>query len=66
MVQLQIQLSDEDVARLRSQAEQMGLGVEELASSLLAQSISVPTDEEFNRLSQEVLKKNAELYKRLA
>ena len=66
MVQLQIQLNDEDAARLQSQAEQLGLAVEELASTLLAKSISVPTDEEFDRLSQEILEKNAELYKRLA
>ena len=66
MVQFQIQLKDEDAARLQSQAEQLGLAVEELACTLLAKSISVPTDEKFDRLSQEVLEKNAELYKRLA
>ena len=66
MVQFQIQLKDEDAARLQSQAEQLGLAVEELASTLLAKSISVPTDEKFDRLSQEVLEKNAELYKHLA
>ena len=66
MVQFKIQLKDEDAARLQSQAEQLGLAVEELASTLLAKSISVPTDEKFDRLSQEVLEKNAELYKRLA
>ena len=66
MVQLQIELSDEDARRLKAQAEQMGVQLETLASSMVAECLAVPSAEEFDRVSAEVLSQYTELYKRLA
>jgi antitoxin FitA len=65
MSSITVNLSDEHLLRLKELAARLGVSLEELArvsiTELLAQS-----DEKFESASEYVLKKNAELYRRLA
>ena len=65
-MELTIHLTEEDAQRLQMQARQLGVDLEELASSLVTEHLSVPADEEFERVAKSVLDRYAELYKRLA
>ena len=66
MEQFQIQLSEEGAQRLKAQAEQMGVQQEALVSSMVSDCLAVPSDERFDRVSEEVLGQYTELYKKLA
>lgn len=67
MTMLTIPLTDQDAERLRSLAERLGMDAEQLAvdavRARLDQSVS---DGEFERIAEQVVTKNAELYRRLA
>ena len=73
MVKITISLTDEKALRLQVQANKLGVNAEELvriaAENLLEAGRDRdlhPGDPEFQRAAEYVLKKNAELYKRLA
>jgi antitoxin FitA len=65
MAMITIPLSDEHLAQLRSRAEQAGLTPEEFLRQRVEQLLDRP-DEEFREAAAYVLRKNAELYRRLA
>jgi hypothetical protein len=65
MTMITIPLSDERLAQLRAWAEQAGLSPEELLRRRVDQLLERP-DEQFRRAAAYVLRKNAELYRRLA
>jgi hypothetical protein len=60
-----IQLSPAQIERLRLEAERLGLKPEELARAAIADLLTT-TDEDFKAAAGRVLKKNEELYRRLA
>lgn len=62
---LSVELTAAQLEQLRELAAQLGLPPERLASAMVAEQLSRPTDE-FERASARVLDKNAELYRRLA
>ncbi len=64
-MKLTIDLSSAQAERLRQEAERLGLAPEELARAAIADLLATP-DEEFNRAAERVLRKNEELYRRLA
>lgn len=63
-----ISISDEAAKVLQSRAENMGITIEELARIELEKVADLigPDDDEFKCAAEYVLKKNAELYRRLA
>jgi len=61
---LLIELSDDEAARLHHEAELLGVREEDLARAVVTELLS-QHDEDFRRASRYVLKKNAELYRRL-
>jgi predicted transcriptional regulator len=65
MSSITINLTDEHLSRLRKIAARFGLSPEELARVSIEELIAQP-DEEFEQAADYVLKKNAELYRRLA
>ena len=65
MTTITIPLSDERLAQLRAWAEQSGLTPEEFLRHRVEQLLQQP-DEPFRQAATYVLKKNAELYRRLA
>jgi antitoxin FitA len=65
MTTITIPLSDEHLARLRAWAEQTGLTPEEVLRRRVEELLEEP-DEQFRQAADHVLKKNAELYRRLA
>lgn len=65
MTMIAIPLSDERIEQLRSRAEQAGLAPEEFLRQCIEQLLDQP-DEHFRHAATSVLKKNAELYRRLA
>jgi hypothetical protein len=65
MVTITIELTQENLQRLREMALKFGISMEELARAGVENMISQP-DEQFQKTMSYVLKKNAELYKRLA
>ena len=65
MKTLTIQLSDETADRLESLAEQLGMSLEEVAQVSLDDQIK-RLDREYDEAAEEVLSKNAELYRRLS
>ena len=64
-MKLTIDLSSAQVEQLRQAAERLGLAPEELARAAIADLLATP-DEEFKRAAERVLRKNEELYRRLA
>ena len=64
-MKLSIDLSPAQANRLRLEAERLGLSPEDLARAVIADLLSA-TGEDFNAAADRVLKKNAELYRRLA
>ena len=60
-----IDLSPAQIERLRQEAERLGLVSEELARAAIADLLATP-DAEFQRAADRVLKKDEELYRRLA
>jgi antitoxin FitA len=65
MSSITINLSDEHLLRLKEIAARLGLAPEELARISITELLAQP-DEKFERAADYVLKKNDELYRRLA
>ena len=64
-MKLTIDLSPAQIERLRQEAERLGLVREELARAAIADLLATP-DAEFKGAADRVLRKNEELYRRLA
>ena len=64
-MKLTIDLSPAQAERLRQEAERLGLAPEDLARAAIADLLATP-DHEFKSASERVLRKNEELYRRLA
>jgi hypothetical protein len=64
-MKLSIDLSPAQADRLRLEAERLGLTPEDLAKAAIADLLAT-TAEDFKAAADRVLKKNAELYRRLA
>lgn len=64
-MKLSIDLSQAQADRLRLEAERLGLTPEDLARAAVADLLAT-TGEDFKAAADRVLKKNAELYRRLA
>ena len=64
-MKLSIDLSAVQAERLRAEAERLGLTPEELARAAVADLLA-SADEDFEAAAARVLKKNEELYRRLA
>jgi hypothetical protein len=64
-MKLSIDLSPAQAERLRLEAERLGLTPEALARAAIADLLANPGDD-FNAAAERVLKKNEELYRRLA
>jgi hypothetical protein len=65
MAMITVPLSDEQLAQLRIRAEQEGLTPEEYLRRRVEQLLGGP-DEQFRQAATYVLRKNAELYRRLS
>ena len=65
MTTISIPLSDERIAQLRLWAEEVGLPPEEFLRRRVEQLLDRP-DYQFQKASEYLLQKNAELYRRLA
>jgi hypothetical protein len=64
-MKLSIDLSPALGERLRLEAQRLGLTPEDLARAVLADLLASP-DADFNTAAERVLKKNEDLYRRLA
>ncbi len=64
-MKLTIDLSPAQAERLRREAERLGLPPEDLARAALADLLAT-RDDDFEAASERVLRKNEELYRRLA
>jgi hypothetical protein len=64
-MKLSIDLSPAQAERLRLEAERLGLTPEDLARAAIAELLAT-AGEDFKAAADRVLKKNAELYRRLA
>ena len=64
MTVITIPLSDERLAQLRTWADEVGLSPEEFLRRRVEHLLQ-PPDEQFRHAAEYVLKKNAELYRRL-
>ena len=65
MATITVELTREDMQRLEEMASKFGLSIEQLARIGIEDMLAEP-DKQFQEVMQYVLKKNAELYKRLA
>lgn len=65
MKTLTIQLSDETADRLEALAEQLGMSLEEVAKVSIDDQLK-RLDREYEDAAEQVLSKNAELYRRLS
>ena len=65
MSSITIKLQDEQVVRLQEIASRLGISVEDLARMSLVELLAAP-DEKFEQAADYVLKKNEDLYRRLA
>jgi antitoxin FitA len=65
MSSITIELNEEQFVKLQSIAERTGVSVETLARSSLEELLAKP-DDEFESAADYVLRKNEELYRRLA
>jgi hypothetical protein len=64
-VKIAIDLSEPQESRLRERAKTLGVAPEELARAAVADLLTNP-DDDFAAAAELVLRKNAELYRRLA
>jgi hypothetical protein len=64
-MKLMIDLSPAEAERLRLEADRLGLSPEDLARAAIADLLATPADE-FRVAAERVLRKNQELYRRLA
>jgi len=65
MSSITINLQDEQVVRLQEIANRLGISVEDLARMSIVELLAAP-DERFEQAADYVLKKNEDLYRRLA
>ena len=65
MSSLTVELTDERMRELEAAAQRLGVAPEDLVRVSIDDLLSRP-DEEFTRVAGYVLKKNADLYRRLA
>ena len=65
MSSITINLQDEQMERLREIANRLGMSVEDLARLSIEEVLAAP-DDRFEQAADYVLKKNEELYRRLA
>lgn len=65
MSSLTINLQDEQIARLQEIANRLGISIEDLARISIEELLAAP-DEKFGQAADYVLKKNEDLYRRLA
>lgn len=65
MTMITIPISEERLVQLQTRAKQAGVAPEEFLSRRVNQLLDQP-DQTFRQVSEYVLKKNAELYRRLA
>jgi hypothetical protein len=66
MVNISIELTDEDAARLRARAEALAVRVEELVLAVVRQELDGAGDAEVDALVRGIVEKNKDLYRRLA
>ena len=64
-MKLTIDLSPAQADRLRHEAERLGLTPEDLARAVIADLLAAP-GEDFKAAAERVLRRNEELYRRLA
>jgi hypothetical protein len=64
-MKLSIELSAAQAERLRLEAERLGLSPEDLARAVVADVLAAPA-EDFKTAADRVIRKNQELYRRLA
>ena len=64
-MKLTIDLPPAQAERLRQEAERLGLAPEDLASAAIVDLLAAPGDD-FKAAAERVLRKNEELYRRLA
>jgi hypothetical protein len=64
-MKLTIDLSPVQAERLRGEAERLGLTPEDLAHAAITDLLATP-DDQFRTAAERVLRKNEELYRRLA
>jgi len=64
-MRLSVEVSENLERRLSEEAKRLGVSVEELARAFLQDSLGQP-DDDFRRAADRVLRKNEELYRRLA
>lgn len=64
-MQVKIELSNEQANSLTAKAEELGIGVNDLARAWLVDLLS-QSDEHFNETVSRVVNKNHDLYKRLS
>lgn len=65
MSSITINLQDEQMIRLQEIASHLGISVEDLARTSIVELLAAP-DERFEQATDYVLKKNEDLYRRLA
>jgi hypothetical protein len=65
MTTITIELPNERLQKLREMAQSLGVSMEELVQVSVEEMLTQP-EEQFRKAAQYVLKKNKELYKRLA
>jgi hypothetical protein len=64
-MKLAIELSPAEAERLHREAERLGIAPEDLARAALADLLAT-RDDDFNTAAERVLRKNEDLYRRLA
>jgi antitoxin FitA len=65
MSTITVQLPEDRIEQLKERATRLGVSLEDLIRVSVEELLSLP-DEQFEQAADHVLKKNAELYKRLA
>lgn len=65
MTPITVDLTEDQVSRLRDMASRLGVTTEELARASIVDTLGQP-EERFRKAAVHVLEKNAELYRRLA
>jgi hypothetical protein len=65
MTSITVDLTEDQLAGLRKLASRLGVTVEELVRASVSDILSQP-EEDFRKAADNVLEKNAELYRRLA
>jgi hypothetical protein len=64
-VKVAFELTPAQAARLQQEAQRLGISTDDLAKAAVTDLLANP-DDEFQSIVQRVLKKNEELYRRLA